>query len=319
MPTYPIGRRRPIIKQPEEPIDDEEYDSQPVQRTPGRREPIYREPQEPIDDEQYDLPPVQRLQRGREPIYQDQRDPRDYEEENPPRRRLDRVTLIAFVLFFIMLASTIGMAMYSNGTNNDLSNIKWSLHLEENAHNVTNRSLKNMTSLATDRNHTIFLVTQNLTARTNKLTTIWTQLNSTKHVLNDTLSEVNTLMTNNTQLHTQVDYWKNLHPYNVHNPTYAEFKSFYQNDTTNSHPYVNITYTCEEFARDFKANASSKGIRCAFIIIDLNNSNGHCINAVSTTDHGTVYIEPQSDLELAAPVVGQMFQGKLIKSVVTIW
>jgi hypothetical protein len=133
------------------------------------------------------------------------------------------------------------------------------------------------------------------------------------------VAEVDRLMTNNTNLKAQVLQWKNLHPYNVDNPTYAAFKSFYQNDTTNTHPYVNVTYTCEQFARDFKANASSHGIRCAFIIIDLNNTNGHCINAVSTTNQGMVYIEPQNDLELSAPVVGQLFQGKLIKSVVVIW
>ena len=28
------------------------------------------------------------------------------------------------------------------------------------------------------------------------------------------------------------------------NPTYAEFKSFYENDSTNFHPYVNDTYVC---------------------------------------------------------------------------
>jgi hypothetical protein len=160
---------------------------------------------------------------------------------------------------------------------------------------------------------------ENLTTKMNIFNLTKQQLDSTKHILNDTIDEVENLMENKTQLMAQVALWKNLHPYNVDNPTNATFKSFYQNDTTNLHPYINGTYNCENFARDFKANASSHGIRCAFIILDFNDSAGHCINAVSTTDHGMVYIEPQSDTILATPVVGQLFQGKLIKGIVVIW
>jgi hypothetical protein len=324
MPRYPVGKRRPVIEDvPEEPVYDDEYDDQPVQRMPGRRAPVH---QEPMDDEEYDMPPVrQPPQRRQMPRHEDE-DPRyrAMEEEydrRPERRSIDRVTLIAFILFFIMLASTIGMAMYSNGTSNDLQDYKWKFSKEEIAHNTTEKSLQNMTTIAYNRNHTIFLLTQNLTAKTNTLNLTRQTLNSTKHILNDTVAEVNHLMTNNTELKAQVNQWKILHPYNVDNPAYAAFQTFYHNDKTNNRTYNDTTYNCQNFARDFKANASSHGIRCAFIILTYNSTNGHCLNAVSTADHGTVYIEPQSDTEYTSTqvAVGQLYQGKLIKSMVVIW
>ena len=298
MSTYPVGKRRPVKEEIPTYLDNEGYDLPPVRRPPRRS--------------------VQRYEEEEDPRY------RPMEEEydrRPERRSIDRVTLVAFVLFFIMLASTIGMAINSNGIANDLSNIRWDLDKEKTAHNTTEMTLNNMTALATDRNHTIFSLMQNLTARTNTLNLTKQSLNSTKHILNDTVAEVNRLMTNKTELLTQLALWKNLHPYNVDNPTYAAFKAFYQSDKTNNRTYNDTTYNCQNFAKDFKANASIQGIRCAFIILTYNSTNGHCMNAVATKDLGTVYIEPQSDTEWTPTqiAVGQLYQGKLIKSVLVIW
>ena len=100
------------------------------------------------------------------------------------------------------------------------------------------------------------------------------------------------------------------------NPTYAEFRSFYENDSTHNHPYVNDTYVCINFAHDFRMNATKHRIRCAYVWVNYNTT-GHALNAVNTIDKGIVYIEPQTNKELGAPVVGSSYENS--SEPVTTW
>jgi len=156
------------------------------------------------------------------------------------------------------------------------------LAMERDAHNVTTAQLQNVQS---------------------NLRRIWSILNTTQHLLS-----VN--ITNHV---------------NGTDPPYSVFKSFYENDSTHFHPYVNSTnltrYICINFAHDFRVNASKVGIRCALVLVYYNKT-GHAIDAVNTTDKGMIYIDPQNNEELVAPVIGQPYDipadGNVI-SWITFW
>jgi hypothetical protein len=49
---------------------------------------------------------------------------------------------------------------------------------------------------------------------------------------------------------------------------------------------------CTDFAERLHNNAEMAGIRCAYVHVDLSNSNaGHACNAFETTDKGLIYID----------------------------
>ena len=79
------------------------------------------------------------------------------------------------------------------------------------------------------------------------------------------------------------------------NPTYLETQQFIASDTTSSHPYLEGSYTCANFASDFRCNALSAGYECGYVFLYFPDARSHVINCFNTTDKGLVFVEPQWD------------------------
>ncbi|MFA5051426.1 MAG: hypothetical protein WC499_04950 [Patescibacteria group bacterium] len=79
---------------------------------------------------------------------------------------------------------------------------------------------------------------------------------------------------------------------NVHNPTWAELKSFLVSDSTDQLNYVLGSFVCGDFAQIVHNKAELSGIRCAMVVISfMDGSNPHALNAFMTSDKGLVYID----------------------------
>jgi hypothetical protein len=84
--------------------------------------------------------------------------------------------------------------------------------------------------------------------------------------------------------------------YKQHDPTYAEVTNFILSDTTDSRPYEEGTFDCENFAQTINDNAENSGIRCAYVVIYFANTTvGHALVGFYTHDRGMVYVECQTD------------------------
>jgi hypothetical protein len=79
------------------------------------------------------------------------------------------------------------------------------------------------------------------------------------------------------------------------NPTYFEAQQFVASDKTASHPYVKVSYTCADFAADFRSNALGAGYECGIAFLYFPDNTCHALNCFNTTDKGLVFVEPQSD------------------------
>ena len=79
------------------------------------------------------------------------------------------------------------------------------------------------------------------------------------------------------------------------NPTYFEAQQFIASDTTDSHPYIEGSYTCANFAGDFRRNALRAGYQCGYVFAYFPDSQTHVLNCFNTTDKGLVFVEPQWD------------------------
>jgi hypothetical protein len=81
------------------------------------------------------------------------------------------------------------------------------------------------------------------------------------------------------------------------NPTWAELKTFLQNDATEKHAYITGKYTCGDFAETLHNNAEAAGIRTGLVAIELQKDGviiNHSLNMFETTDRGLVYIDNTS-------------------------
>lgn len=92
--------------------------------------------------------------------------------------------------------------------------------------------------------------------------------------------------------------------YNIRDPTYQEALNFIASDHTEQHQYSS-TYTCFDFTADFKMNAFRAGYKCGFVYIEFTGS-AHAIVAFNTTNHGLIFIEPQSD-DIVTLTIGQHY------------
>lgn len=105
------------------------------------------------------------------------------------------------------------------------------------------------------------------------------QLDNVSQLLNETLSQI------------------------LHNPTQAELETFLSNDQTDANSYNNTNYSsnyyvCTDFSRDLIFNASLQGWKSVPVLMDLQNESftfWHSIVVFNTTDHGLVFVEPQTD------------------------
>lgn len=92
--------------------------------------------------------------------------------------------------------------------------------------------------------------------------------------------------------------------YNIRDPTYQEMINFIALDRTDENEYSE-NYTCFHFTADVKNHAFNEGYRCGFVYIRFPDS-AHAIVCFNTTDHGLIFIEPQSD-EIVTLTIGQPY------------
>ncbi len=120
---------------------------------------------------------------------------------------------------------------------------------------------------------------------------------------------------------------------NLYDPSYEEAYNFVNEDKTELNEYDPKYYNCDHFSKDFNNNAERKGVRCAFVVLNMiGDASPHAIVAFKTTDKGTIYFEPQTD-ERVIPEIGKDYwkeciisentdnypEGNIITEVVLYW
>ena len=93
--------------------------------------------------------------------------------------------------------------------------------------------------------------------------------------------------------------------YKIRDPTYQEALQFTDSDQTDKNQYNEETYTCANFAADFKNNAFEGGYRCGYVVIEFPET-AHAIVCFNTTNRGLVFIEPQFDSAITLSI-GQSY------------
>jgi hypothetical protein len=97
-----------------------------------------------------------------------------------------------------------------------------------------------------------------------------------------------------------------------HPITWNELNDFLASDHTNWHAYIPDKYVCVNFAMDLVAHAEEQNIESWIVVVSFEHADaGHAFVGFSTTDKGTVWIEPQSDYAYAAVEVGQPLCWKI--------
>jgi hypothetical protein len=97
----------------------------------------------------------------------------------------------------------------------------------------------------------------------------------------------------------------------LRNPTYFEAEQFVASDKTASHPYVIGSYTCANFAADFRSNALRAGYECGIAFLYFPDNACHALNCFNTTDKGLVFVEPQLD-KFVNVAVGKAYQAEKV-------
>jgi len=82
--------------------------------------------------------------------------------------------------------------------------------------------------------------------------------------------------------------------YNLVNPTNQQMMDFISSDPTNTIRY-NSTFNCVNYCAVLIGDAEKAGYIAHYVSIDFTSGYGHAVVAFSTTDKGTVFIEPQLD------------------------
>ncbi|MFQ6094562.1 MAG: hypothetical protein ACE5NN_00315 [Candidatus Bathyarchaeia archaeon] len=93
--------------------------------------------------------------------------------------------------------------------------------------------------------------------------------------------------------------------YDIRDPTYREALEFVSFDLTDKNEYDKESYTCVNFAADFKNNALNAGYKCGYVYIQFPDS-AHTIVCFNTTDRGLIFVEPQID-EIMTLTIGQPY------------
>jgi len=80
------------------------------------------------------------------------------------------------------------------------------------------------------------------------------------------------------------------------NPLFEEVFAFIKKDKTDRNLYLDKSrYDCTQFSNTLIRNAFKENILMCAVEINYNESKGHMIVAVNTSDRGLIYIEPQTD------------------------
>jgi len=93
----------------------------------------------------------------------------------------------------------------------------------------------------------------------------------------------------------------------LRSPTYLEAQQFMALDKTDSHLYVKGSYTCANFAADFRSNAVRAGYECGCVFVYFQDNSSHELNCFITTDRGLLFVEPQLD-KFVNVTVGKSYQ-----------
>ena len=104
--------------------------------------------------------------------------------------------------------------------------------------------------------------------------------------------------------------------YNLRDPTYKEAAQFIRSDQTDKNQY-NQSYTCINFANDFRDNALNEGYRCGYVAIEFGETS-HVIVCFNTSDNGLIFIEPQTD-EIVTLTAEQSYLGEMIHRFSITW
>jgi len=116
-----------------------------------------------------------------------------------------------------------------------------------------------------------------------------------------------------------VDFYSSVDPkkeYNVRDPTRQEALRFICSDQTDKNQY-NESYTCINFANDFRSNALNEGYRCGYVTIEFPEAR-HAIVCFNTSDKNLIFIEPQND-EIVTLSIEQQYLGMLVLRFSIIW
>ena len=97
----------------------------------------------------------------------------------------------------------------------------------------------------------------------------------------------------------------------LRNPTFFEAQQFVASDNTASHPYIVGSYTCGNFAADFRSNALRAGYECGIAFLYFPDDTSHALNCFNTTDKGLIFVEPQSN-KFVSVTVGVSYQTEKI-------
>jgi hypothetical protein len=101
----------------------------------------------------------------------------------------------------------------------------------------------------------------------------------------------------------------------LRNPTYLEAQQFIASDKTDSHPYVEGSYTCANFAGDFRRSAFRAGYECGYVFVYFPETRSHVLNCFNTTDKGLVFVEPQWNRFVNISVGKSYLNGNFISPV----
>jgi len=84
--------------------------------------------------------------------------------------------------------------------------------------------------------------------------------------------------------------------YILHDPSYREVQEFLLYDNTDRIPYNEESFTCMHYAQRVNNNAEEKGIRCAYVYVELRKGAHACVAfQIPEWENQLLFIEPQTD------------------------
>jgi hypothetical protein len=193
----------------------------------------------------------------------------------------------------------------------DLTTTQANLALTRADLEATNVQLTQTQSDLADTQKELTGTSQQLDATTSELQQTKTNYTSTLETLNEEKTHSSQLQATITNLQANLDAVTSGFGYFSKDPTYAQAKAFLASDRTDSNPYVDDTYVCEDYAYDVVTHALQLKIRCAFVSIRYPDA-AHAIIAFNTTDKGLVYFEPQSDEEVRLQIGKHFWQSIIV-------
>jgi hypothetical protein len=128
----------------------------------------------------------------------------------------------------------------------------------------------------------------------NKLLSVDKNLDITNDLISNCNAKVDELKGRLQQNISDLNYLKFGKRYELHDPLAWEVTTFMYTDPTNRKRYDEETFNCGNYAAEVNNNAEKKGLRCAFVVVNLTKG-AHALVAFYTRNMGIIYYEPQTD------------------------